>query len=62
MGIDNTGTVIENQEISKAFDLKDRIKRNRMKVLESLMATRKEKMKVISEVVGGSSSSQKWPN
>ncbi len=59
VGIDNTGTVIENQEISKAFDLKDRIKRNRMKVLESLMATRKEKMKVISEVVGGSSSSQK---
>ena len=59
VGIDNTGTVIENQEISKAFDLKDRIKRNRMKVLESLMATRKEKMKVISEVVGGSSSSHK---
>lgn len=59
VGIDNTGTVIENQEISKAFDLKDRIKRNRMKVLESLMATRKEKMKIISEVVSGSSSSHK---
>lgn len=59
VGIDNTGTVIENQEISKAFDLKDRIKRNRMKVLEALMATRKEKMKIVSEVIGGSTSSQK---
>jgi superfamily II DNA or RNA helicase len=47
------------RKTTSSTHLKDRIKRNRMKVLESLMATRKEKMKVISEVVGGSSSSQK---
>ncbi len=59
VGVDNNGNVIENQEISKAFDLKDRIKRNRMKVLESLMATRKEKMKIVSEVVGSGSTMNK---
>lgn len=53
VGVDASGNVIENQDISKAFELKDRIKKNRMKVLEALMATRKEKMKVVSEVVGG---------
>lgn len=59
VGVDNNGNVIENQEISKAFDLKDRIKKNRMKVLESLMATRKEKMKIVSEVVGSGSTMSK---
>jgi len=59
VGVDNNGNVIENQEISKAFDLKDRIKKNRMKVLESLMATRKEKMKVVSDVINGNSTASK---
>ncbi len=59
VGIDANGNVIENQEISRAFELKDRIKKNRMKVLEALMATRKEKLKLVSEVVGGNSTSAK---
>ncbi len=53
VGVDANGNVIENQDVSKAFELKDRIKKNRMKVLEALMATRKERLKVVSEVIGG---------
>ena len=57
--IDNTGEVIENQEISRAFDLKERIKRDRMKVLESLMATRKERVKITTERNKGQSTAAK---
>ena len=57
--VDNTGEVIENQEISRAFDLKERIKRNRMKVLEALMATRKERVKVTAEQNRGQSTASK---
>lgn len=49
-GIDANGNVLQNQEISRAFDLKERIKKNRMKVLESLMATRKDKVKIIAAI------------
>ncbi len=49
-GIDANGNVFQNQEISRAFDLKERIKKNRMKVLESLMATRKDKVKIIAAI------------
>lgn len=45
-GVDQTGQEIINEEISRAFDLKERIKKQRMKVLESLMATRKERVKL----------------
>ena len=41
-----TGAEIINQEVSRAWELKERIKKNRMKVLESLMATRKERVKL----------------
>jgi len=57
--VDNTGEVIENQEISRAFDLKERIKRNRMKVLEALMATRKERVKIVTDKNKGQSTSAK---
>jgi len=57
--VDNNGEVIENQEISRAFDLKERIKRNRMKVLEALMATRKERIKITTERNKGQSTSAK---
>ncbi len=58
-GVDPNGNIIQNQEISRAFDLKERIKKNRMKVLEALMATRKEKLKVIATVSEKTSSSSK---
>lgn len=51
------GNIVSNMEISRAFDLKERIKRSRMKVLESLMATRKEKVK-INAVSGNASTAQ----
>jgi hypothetical protein len=54
-GVDNHGEIIENEEISRAFDLKERLKRNRMKVLEALMATRKEKVKLKAETNSGTS-------
>ena len=57
--VDNTGEIIENQEISRAFDLKERIKRNRMKVLEALMATRKERVKITTERNKGQSTASK---
>lgn len=57
--VDVTGEVIENQEVSRAFDLKERIKRNRMKVLEALMATRKERVKISAERNTGTSTAAK---
>jgi diphthamide synthase subunit DPH2 len=52
-GVDPAGNVISNLEVSRAFDLKERLKKQRMKVLEALMATRKEKIKAIVGVTGG---------
>ena len=58
-GVDSQGNVIENQEISRAFDLKERIKKSRMKVLESLMATRKERVKATIGTSTGNSTAEK---
>ena len=52
-GVDPAGNVISNLEVSRAFDLKERLKKQRMKVLEALMATRKEKIKAIVGVTTG---------
>ena len=57
--VDVTGEVITNQEVSRAFDLKERIKRNRMKVLEALMATRKERVKLTADRNTGTSTAAK---
>ena len=59
VSIDATGEEIVNQEISRAFDLKERIKKNRMKVLESLMATRKERVKLKIDSAGNNSAADK---
>lgn len=40
------GDEIVNEEIARVFELKERIKKGRMKVLEALSATRKEKAKL----------------
>lgn len=45
-GFSESGDAVENVEVARAFDLKERIKRNRMKVLEALSATRKERLKL----------------
>lgn len=56
---DAQGNQIINLEISRAFDLKEKLKRSRMKVLEALMATRKDRAKIMAEVVKGSSTADK---
>lgn len=57
--VDHAGEEITNIDISKAFDLKDRIKNRRMKILEALMATRKERVKLRLDMGGGHSAADK---
>lgn len=47
MGFDSDGNAIINEDISRVFELKERLKKSRMKILETLMATRKERAKAI---------------
>lgn len=57
--VDYAGNEIVNDEISRAWELKERIKKSRMKVLEALMATRKEKVKLtVSSSTGSSAAEQ----
>ncbi len=58
-GFTDLGSPITNIDISKAFELKERIKRNRMKILDALVATRKDKAKIISNVISGSNVADK---
>ena len=58
-GIDSAGNIITNLDISKSFDLKERIKKQRMKVLEALMATRKENIKVAVQVANTNTTANK---
>jgi len=45
VGIDREGKPILNKEIHKAWELKERVKKRKQKILESLVGTRKEKYK-----------------
>lgn len=56
VAIDSNGGEIVNKEVSRAFDLKERIKKSRMKVLESLNATRKERAKLNTAVIAKTTS------
>lgn len=58
-GIDTAGNIITNLDISKSFDLKERIKKQRMKVLEALMATRKENIKIAVQVASTNTTANK---
>lgn len=58
MGFDANGNEIVNKDISKAWELKEKIKTKRMKVLEALMATRKERVKIKIEEKSGNSASE----
>lgn len=40
------GDTITNKEVSKAFEVKERLKKNRMRILEALMATREKRAKI----------------
>ena len=57
MGFDNNGNAIIKEDISKYFNLKERIKRQRLKILESLSATRKERAKIAATMLNQSSES-----
>jgi hypothetical protein len=45
VGVDADGRPIYNEDIHKAFELKERVKRRKDKILEALVGTRKEKYK-----------------
>jgi len=45
VGMDTEGNPISNEEIHKAWELKERVKNRKQKILESLVGTRKEKYK-----------------
>ena len=45
VGVDSQGKPIVNKEVHKAWELKERVKKRKQKILESLVGTRKEKYK-----------------
>jgi hypothetical protein len=45
VGVDGEGKPIVNKEVHKAWELKERVKMRKQKILESLVGTRKEKYK-----------------
>jgi len=45
VGVDREGRPIVNREVHKAWELKERVKKRKQKILESLVGTRKEKYK-----------------
>ena len=45
VGVDREGKPIVNKEVHKAWELKERVKMRKQKILESLVGTRKEKYK-----------------
>lgn len=45
VGVDSEGRPISNEEIHKAFEIKERVKKRKQAILESLVGTRKEQYK-----------------
>ena len=45
VGVDTAGNPISNEEIHKAFEIKERVKKRKHTILESLVGTRKEQYK-----------------
>lgn len=45
VGVDPEGRPISNEEIHKAFEIKERVKKRKQQILESLVGTRKEQYK-----------------
>lgn len=46
-GIDSLGNPFYNTDISKAFEVKEKLKRQRMRILDAMLATRDRKAKIV---------------
>ena len=46
-GVDPAGNAYYNLDIAKAFEIKDRLKKQRMKILDAMLATRDRKAKLV---------------
>ena len=46
-GVDSQGNAYYNLDIAKAFEIKDRLKKQRMKILDAMLATRDRKAKLV---------------
>lgn len=46
-GVDSQGNAFYNLDIAKAFEIKDRLKKQRMKILDAMLATRDRKAKLV---------------
>jgi hypothetical protein len=46
-GVDQAGNAYYNLDIAKAFEIKDRLKKQRMKILDAMLATRDRKAKLV---------------
>ena len=57
-GFDANGGQIIKEDVSKYFNIKERIKKNRLKILETLMATRKDAAKVAVDTLQSGVSSE----
>lgn len=57
MGFDAGGNLIARDDISRYLNIKDKLKTRRNKLLESLMATRKERAKIAVQAAGSSAGS-----
>jgi hypothetical protein len=53
-GIDQMGNPFYNIDIAKAFEIKDRLKKQRMKILDAMLATRDRKAKIVVAAVNAS--------
>ena len=52
MGFDAGGNMIARDDISRYLNIKEKLKNRRSKLLESLMATRKERAKIAVQASG----------
>ena len=55
-GFSEDGSAIINEDIAKVFELKEKIKKSRLKILETLMATRKERAKAVISAINSQES------
>lgn len=61
-GVDTLGNPFYNTDISKAFEVKERLKKQRMKILDAMLATRDRKAKIIVAATAATSSLQEMSN
>lgn len=51
-GFNENGSPIIKEDVSRYFSVKERIKKQRQKILESLLATKKERAKAVNQIQG----------